>query len=105
MEQPPPAKRQRKPPTVVPEHAKRWFLAFAQRQKEKESWPLTETVRVAADVCPELFQGLHSDTPRKWAAQLDKQKKQVGRHELVDLAVLTRLSVLLETRLQKGVCF
>jgi len=43
-----------------------WFLEWHEMQKKRRGWSVTQTVRAAKELAPELFEHVHEDVPREW---------------------------------------
>ena len=56
----------KRPHVVVDNDVKEWFLGFKELMRNRNGRGLAQCFRYAALLAPELFAGMHRDTPRKW---------------------------------------
>ena len=88
------AKKSAAPRVRVPLAARIWFLGFAQR--DWSSWSLAKSLRHAKQLAPDLFRGVHPDTPRRWSLPETPTALSVakGRKSKIAPAVVQDLSVI-----------
>ena len=60
----------KRPHVVVDNDVKERFLGFKELMRKRHGWGLAQSLRYAALLAPELFAGMHPDTPRKWTLRV-----------------------------------
>eukprot|EP00971_Amphidinium_carterae_P277313 5503771-Amphidinium_carterae.1 len=83
-------KPKRRKKVHVSDDVKNWFLDYCDIQWSRFQWPTTKCLKEAQALAPELFGGIHADTPRKWSRTPCKASS--GRHQLLPDAHMTVLS-------------
>ena len=78
--------------TTMPSEVKSWFLEYAALQKKRCNWDMVRTLNQARLLAPELFNGIHSDTPRRWIDAKKNNLKSMRRPSEVTPAMITVLS-------------
>ena len=55
-----------RPHVVVDNDVKEVYHGFKELTRKRHGWELAQSLRYAALLAPELFAGMHPNTPRKW---------------------------------------
>ena len=101
---PAPPEPARKPKTVVPDAAVRWFQHFADAASRKKGWNLAQSLRYLQGLCPSLFGSIDRNTPRRWAQRKFGVADTRGRPEKeLPLAVEHEVAVHVLSLLKMGV--
>eukprot|EP00971_Amphidinium_carterae_P042225 829702-Amphidinium_carterae.1 len=71
----------------------------------QKGWWMNQCFEQAVEWCPEVFQGLHKDTMRRWWEQVKNDDKQTPRRKhKVPSPVVQKIAVSVMSLVNRGAC-
>eukprot|EP00971_Amphidinium_carterae_P161506 3202163-Amphidinium_carterae.4 len=85
---------------MVPKPAQQWYAAWTKHMMSNHEWWFRDCLRCAQEWCPQVYGGVHSDTPRRCLKALEDEenakaaKVESGRKRKVPAPVLEELGTM-----------
>ena len=98
-----PSKRRKK--HEVPRPAQEWFLRWGSHMMAKHGYNWAECWRLAVLWCPEVFEGTHKDTFRRWQPATVKPVDKGGRPCKLTPPQLQKITVMTHSLVKHGTPF